>query len=958
MSKKTWLLAASGLVAVAMYSPVLAGSAMAQTADASTTASATATDKKTDTTKAAPADSVVVVVRGIRGSAKDSADKKRKNKQISDSVSAEDAGKLPDNDVPDALAHLSGIQISREHGEGQDITIRGLASVGTTINGQGASGGILRSMNHNDEDGGTPDGELGAPGGSQGPTLADIPADLIKSVTVYKTSTPDQIEGGLGGTVDVQLRRPLDFAKGLTVAGSYRNVFSSIGNTQSPYASLLINDRFDTPVGEMGVLLNVGYSQNRYEEQHILNESPMAFYGATQTSLPTADQTNAVTVYRAWDGVQKGTISSPSMNFGFQWRPSDDLVLLAEGTFFGSHELSENDYLELRTAGDGSPTVSNLVYAPDGKTVKSMTLTTPAGSVFPLYVDSQLNDVRTNSYHTNFEADYDKDRWHIKASAQYNWSQVSTYYFYQQDFLQGLTSANIDLDSSGVPGGGPIITTPGYDLSNASNYSMFDFHDGIDKSKSNEFDAQLDVTYDISDTSFFRSVQSGLRFTNRRTNEYNAYRDAFPGSYLGEPLSTFPTGNNLVSSNLDISGFNSPTWYHLSDTALAADMAAVRSYIVANSCEGTNPPATCIETTRYDWSTTKPSDLDKTGSFDDHEFSVAYYGQLNYGFHAFYPIDGVAGARIVQTSGGSSSTQVGYSVTSNYVPTYTTVVGRGKYTDIMPSLNATIHFTPKLQLRLDYTYNVERPTFAQLSPDIVADAIARVAYAGNPNLQPNKITNYDTSLEYYFGHGGMVSFAAYLKKPNASFFYSEEPGIVPQIDPNNAVPVYTVRNAGPGTYQGYEFNAQGFFDFLPGFWKNFGGAFNYSYNQVFKIDYPVDAVGASFSGSSNAPYTSKDTYNIQLYYDTPKLSARIAYNYRSKFAGDPYLNEPDYTQVTKPTSRLDAAINWSPQKNVTFSLEGSNLLKNNLYTYWGTPNLPAEVRLQAQTITLGVRFRN
>ena len=91
------------------------------------------------------------------------------------------------------------VQIDRARGQGQTVTIRGLSEIQTTINGNQTNLGENRSLN-----------------------LADIPAELLKSVDVYKTRTADQVEGGIAGTVNVELRRPLDLKKGLTLAGSVR----------------------------------------------------------------------------------------------------------------------------------------------------------------------------------------------------------------------------------------------------------------------------------------------------------------------------------------------------------------------------------------------------------------------------------------------------------------------------------------------------------------------------------------------------------------------------------------------------------------------------------------------------------------------------------------------------------------------------------------------------------------
>jgi iron complex outermembrane receptor protein len=254
MSSKHVMLAATALIAITLCSPAVAQDIKSTDAQANTT--------KTDEAKADDATLVdTVIVKGIRGSLDAATKRKKDSAQIVESIESEDVGKLPDNNVPEALSRVTGVQIERIHGEGTNITIRGMQGVATTINGNSNSVGEGRSAN-----------------------LADIPAELLKSVQVYKTRTADQVEGGIAGTVNVELRRPLDLKNGLTVAGSIKNVYGSTGDTKSPYASLLIGDRFDTGIGEMGFLINGSYTKNNYEEDFVESESPNTFFGTTLAS--------------------------------------------------------------------------------------------------------------------------------------------------------------------------------------------------------------------------------------------------------------------------------------------------------------------------------------------------------------------------------------------------------------------------------------------------------------------------------------------------------------------------------------------------------------------------------------------------------------------------------------------------------------------------------------------------
>jgi iron complex outermembrane receptor protein len=67
-----------------------------------------------------------LVVTGIRASLTSSANIKRNNVTIVDSVSSEDIGKLPDVSIADSLARIPGVTAQRLEGRDQRLSIRGL----------------------------------------------------------------------------------------------------------------------------------------------------------------------------------------------------------------------------------------------------------------------------------------------------------------------------------------------------------------------------------------------------------------------------------------------------------------------------------------------------------------------------------------------------------------------------------------------------------------------------------------------------------------------------------------------------------------------------------------------------------------------------------------------------------------------------------------------------------------
>src|SRR6188508_675280 len=137
-----------------------------------------------------------VVVSGFRSSLEKALETKRSATNFIDSISAEDVGKLPDNNLAEAIARIPGVQISRTNGEGQQINLRGLGPSFTRVTLDGmpisvASEGSVDQAARNREF----DFDL-------------LPSDLFSSLEVVKSPQASIVEGGLAGTVNLRPARP------------------------------------------------------------------------------------------------------------------------------------------------------------------------------------------------------------------------------------------------------------------------------------------------------------------------------------------------------------------------------------------------------------------------------------------------------------------------------------------------------------------------------------------------------------------------------------------------------------------------------------------------------------------------------------------------------------------------------------------------------------------------------
>ncbi|WP_312515289.1 TonB-dependent receptor [Massilia sp.] len=139
-----------------------------------------------------------VLVTGYRYSIEKSLDQKRDANSIVEVVTAEDVGKFPDKNVADALQRVPGVIITRSGGEGKNVSVRGLSSELTLTQ---LNGNYVATAESN-----------GDPSRSFNYTL--MPSNMLASAELYKTSEARFDEGGIGGTVILRTRRPLDVKSG------------------------------------------------------------------------------------------------------------------------------------------------------------------------------------------------------------------------------------------------------------------------------------------------------------------------------------------------------------------------------------------------------------------------------------------------------------------------------------------------------------------------------------------------------------------------------------------------------------------------------------------------------------------------------------------------------------------------------------------------------------------------
>ncbi|WP_243652760.1 TonB-dependent receptor [Novosphingobium sp. PhB165] len=204
-------------------------------------------DEKTAEKAITTANDIVVV--GTRASLQSAINRKRQARTIVDSIVADDIASFPDKNIGDSLARITGVQLSRDFGEGVKVSIRGVEPDLNRVEINGVS-------------------QVSATGDRSG-DFRELAAELVKSIDVYKGYAVDLTEGGIGGTVRVETRKPLELMKpilSLSVSGQHLDTTENWRPRVSFFAG---TPRF--LIDGLGVLLNATYSDVVTRQDYISN---------------------------------------------------------------------------------------------------------------------------------------------------------------------------------------------------------------------------------------------------------------------------------------------------------------------------------------------------------------------------------------------------------------------------------------------------------------------------------------------------------------------------------------------------------------------------------------------------------------------------------------------------------------------------------------------------------------
>lgn len=361
--------------------------------------------------------------------------------------------------------------------------------------------------------------------------------------------------------------------------------------------------------------------------------------------------------------------------------------------------------------------------------------------------------------------------------------------------------------------------------------------------------------------------------------------------------------------------------------------------------------------------------MNAPASWDVLLHTKSVYGQLNFrGDVNEWPVTGNLGFRWVRTNLNVTQNATGarqaYSapaVDAGQVHT------ERNYSDILPSVNIAVAFTPKSILRFAGSKQMMPLTLDQWGGGITTgyaftilpngqsgQGIQSQRSTGNPNLNPWRSTNFALSYEYYMSPQSMFSVSVFRMKI-ASFV---ETGTsvncdLPDLDGvvrGRCVPVTAPEQGTAATLRGAEANYQQAFTFLPGLLSHTG--FDVSGTYAPSSTNRSDMAGHSVPFPDN----SKLSGNLVIWYEHSGLQLRAAWNYRSKRAvAANVLGIQGFEEYQAAIHYIDASASYQidPHWQVFLQATNVNNAQSSFYVVW--PSQRAVVQDSERSVFLGVR---
>ena len=881
----------------------------------------------------------IVVTGSYVKSLEKAIDLKRTNIGFSDSIVASDIADFPEQNLAEALQRMPGVTIERNKGLGQKVNVRSLPSEFTFV-----------SINN-----------LATASGSGGRDVEFdmFASEIIQSVTVKKSPTAADEEGGIAGSVAITTARPFDY-DGRQLVASVEGAYNDISEKSDPKFAFLASDTF----GDWGALASFAYSErtNRTDSNSGINFRPLSRWleksGSSQWQSDQAadvlerdtgisindrfdkDETSRVVFLdKVGDRAYLTEQEKWGATLSLQYKPSSEFSLTFDA-LLGNFDNHEDEY---DAAAYSASSISSLekINSYDDNTLSDYGIT----------VLTDVNYAATQHEFLSKENSSDTDYQQFSLTLDWmlgDWEVYGVVGYSGADKLAETTNlkhtAYRPTRSRYTSTGGETIASDNpntFDMYNSPEAYTFDYYEvNLEDISDDKYAAQLDFSrhFQLDFFPALSKVQFGARYTDKsKQRNYGT--------------------NRITGASADDSSWVGTRTLADSELTVISDLVSGGEYLSAVS-------------SKQDWSQISNnyarSELRYDGFgvqyapdqfYEVSEKTTAIYAMADFAFEiGTLPATLNAGVRYIDTNVDSSGYHQVQSDDGSTGYTSAPISKEGSYKETLPSLNFSLELTDNLLFRAAASETFIRPALTDIAYKRTVSLSEFKYRDGNPDLKPTYADQWETGLEWYLEEGGLLA-VSYFEKEIEGVVRESLTGVVTDVtkyNDNGTVDgvydfdVYQKVNA-EGSYDvsGIEFIAQIPFARFHPMLQGFGINANYT-----TLDNSL--TGASDLAIPTPPEGLADeTYNITFYYENDSFDARISYNYKDKYVE--YIERDMYPVYRDAYGQTDISFGYQINDTIKVTLEGINITDEETTGYTIAPVFPTMYEFSGRRFSLGLR---
>jgi TonB-dependent receptor len=300
-------------------------------------------------------------------------------------------------------------------------------------------------------------------------------------------------------------------------------------------------------------------------------------------------------------------------------------------------------------------------------------------------------------------------------------------------------------------------------------------------------------------------------------------------------------------------------------------------------------------------------------------------------------------------------------VTSSAFQSSQSFTGRIDQGDLLPAVSLLWEFRPGMNFRLSYAETIARPTYREFARFRSFDTVLNQEVEGNPFLKMTQIQNADARWEWFTEGGGLISFGGFLKllqdpieKFNATLTVDGDPIWTSSGD------FVTFLNTDEATVWGLEFEARQNLGFLEDSLSPFSVGVNFTYIDT-AVELQPDIQQLKFAATgervTTRPLYDQSPYilNADLSYDNPDsgTSVTLAFYYAAERLA--LIANGGWDIYEQPAPNLDLIISQRLWGGIKGKFTARNLLNPEIQNTYAV-NGATDTRYVYSSYTKGITF--